>query len=153
MSSTLTPRRHLLPSLWREPRRGFLEEMENLMGRFWDDGDEGWFGGRSAPSLDVSETDTALEVKVDLPGVKSDEIDIQMNGNILTVSGEHEEEKEEKGKTYHRMERRAGSFSRSLSLPCPVEEDEVAAEYHDGVLTITLPKTEAAKTRKIAVNN
>ncbi|MGI9327637.1 MAG: Hsp20/alpha crystallin family protein, partial [Pseudomonadales bacterium] len=79
------------------------------------------------------------------------EIEIQLNGNVLTVSGERKEEQEEKGKTYHCVERRIGTFSRSMTLPCPVEEDEVAAAFKDGVLTITLPKTDEAKTRKIKI--
>ena len=151
MSRTLAPRRIGFPSLWREPRGSFLEEMENMMGRLWDEGEDGWLLGRNAPSVDISETDTAVEAKLDLPGVKPEEIDIQLNANILTVSGERKEEKEEKGKTFHRVERRSGSFSRSFSLPCPVAEDEVAAEYHDGVLSIKLPKTEEAKPHKIQV--
>ena len=153
MAGTLVPRRGFLPSLFREPRRGVVEEMENLMGRLWDDGEDGWFAGHNAPSVDIAETDATVEAKVDLPGVKPEEIDIQLNGNMLTISGERQEEKEDKGKTYHRVERRSGSFSRSFSLPCPVEDDEVAAEFHEGVLTVTLPKTEEAKTRKIAVKS
>ena len=151
MAGTLARRRSLLPSVWREPRRGMLEEMENLIGRLWDEGDDGWAGGRTVPSIDIAETDAAVEAKLDLPGVSPKENDIQLNANVLTVSGERKEEKEEKGKTFHRLERRTGSFSRSISLPCPVAEDEVAAEYHDGVLTVTLPKTEDAKPRKIKV--
>ena len=153
MAGTLTRRRSLFPSLRREPRRGMLEEMENLMARLWDEGEEGWFVGRSVPSIDMSETDAAIEAKIDLPGVKPEEIEIQLSGNILAVSGDRKEEQEEKGKTYHRVERRVGSFARSIALPCPVEEDEVVADYHDGVLTVTLPKTEAAKTRKIEVKS
>lgn len=150
MSGTLTKRRSTEPSRWSEPR-GFLDEMENRLARLWEDGQEGWFGGGATPMLDISESDTAVEAKLDLPGLKPKEIDIQLNGSVLTVSGERKEEKEEKGKTYHRVERRVGSFSRSFTLPCPIEEDEVAAAYNEGVLTITLPKTEEAKTRKITV--
>lgn len=153
MAGTLAPRRSLIPSLWREPRRGMLREIEDLMGGLFEEGEDGWFVGRNVPSIDVSETDSAVEAKVDLPGVMPAEIDIQLNANILTVSGERKEEKEEKGKTYHRLERRAGNFSRAISLPCPVAEDEVAAEFHDGVLTITLPKTEQAKAHKIKVKS
>lgn len=151
MAGTLTPRRNAVPATWGEPRRSMLEEAENLIGRLWEDGEDRWFMGRTVPSVDIAETDTSVEAKVDLPGVKPKEIDIQLNGNVLTVSGERKEEKEQNGKTFHRVERRSGSFSRSFSLPCPVEEDEVVAEFHDGVLTITMPKTEAAKTRKIPV--
>jgi HSP20 family protein len=130
-----------------------LEEFEDLLGRLWEGREDGWFFGPGIPTLDVSETDKSVEVKVDLPGIKPKEIDIRLSGNVLTVSGERKEEQEEKGKTYHRIERRSGSFSRSVSLPCTVQEDEVAAEYRDGVLTITLPKTEAAKAHKIVVKS
>ena len=151
MSGTLTPRGSVLPTLWREPRRGMLDEFEQMMSRLWGEGDEGWFS--AVPSIDLSESPTAVEAKIDLPGVKPEEIDIQLNGNVLTISGHREEEKQEKEKTFHRLERRSGDFSRSFTLPCPVEEDEVAAEHRDGVLTITLPKTEEAKTRKIQVKS
>ena len=151
MTASLTPRKHAFPIHFREPGRGMLEEMENWMGRLWD-GDQGsWFGSGSLPSLDVTETEMAVEAKLDLPGLKPEEIEIQLNNNMLTVSGERKEEEEEKGKTYHRVERRVGNFSRSITLPCSVEEDEVVAAYNDGVLTITLPKTDEAKTRKIKI--
>jgi HSP20 family protein len=70
---------------------------------------------------------------------------------MLTISGERKDEKEEKGKTFHRVERHYGSFSRSVTLPSAVAEDKVDAQYHDGVLTVTLQKTEEAKSKKIKV--
>jgi HSP20 family protein len=114
-------------------------------------GEEGWLTGAVTPALDMSETDTAIDVRMDLPGITAKDIDIQVNGNLLTVSGERKEEKEEKGKTFHRVERSYGSFSRTVTLPGAVNESEVAAEYKDGVLTITLPKTEESKAHKIKV--
>jgi HSP20 family protein len=125
--------------------------MNELRTRLMGDAGEGWFTGAMVPALDMSETDTAIEVRVDLPGVSAKDIDIQVSGSVLTISGERQEEKEEKGKTFHRLERRYGNFSRTLTLPCPVVESEVAAEYRDGVLTITLPKTEESKAHKIKV--
>ena len=77
--------------------------------------------------------------------------DIEVRADTLHVRGEHTEEREEKGKTFHRIERRAGSFSRSVALPCSVDEEKVTAECRDGVLTISLPKTEESKTRKVKV--
>ena len=148
MFGTLTPRRGAIART--EPRTGLLEEVEDAMSRLWDMGGNGWTFGTS---IDISETDKAVEVKLDVPGVTAKEIDIQLNGNLLTVSGERKEEQEKKGKTFHRIERRYGNFSRSITLPCPVQEDEVAAEYRDGVLAITLPKTEEAKSRKITVKS
>jgi HSP20 family protein len=125
--------------------RGDLDEVMERMFR----SDDGWVIGRHVPSLDLSETENTIEVKLDLPGVDPDEIDIQVNRNLLTVRGERKEE--EKGRTYYRVERRTGGFSRSVTLPSEVNEDEVAAEFKDGVLTITLPKAETAKARKIKV--
>jgi len=70
---------------------------------------------------------------MDIPGVKAKDIDIQVNGPMMTVTAQREEEREEKGRTFHRVERQCGCYSRTLTLPCQVNESEVAAEYHDGV--------------------
>jgi len=151
MTMLTTRRPTRLPSLWRDPFSLMREEVSDLRSRLMGGEDEGWFGGAMVPALDVSETDTAIDVRMDVPGITAKDIDIQVNGSLLTVSGERKEEKEEKGKTFHRVERRYGSFSRSVTLPCNVVESEVAAEYKDGVLTIKLPKTEESKTHKIKV--
>lgn len=140
-----------MPWSQREPLRSLREEMQDLAGRFWGEEGDGWLLGGAAPSIDLSETDTAVEIKMDLPGIKPNEIDVQVNGNILTISGDRKEEKEEKGRTYHRLERRVGTFSRSVTLPCAVQEGESAAEYSEGVLMITLPKAEETRTHKIKV--
>jgi HSP20 family protein len=155
MANTLATRRlNRLPSLWRsDPFTALREEMNELRARFLGDEGEGLFGGTMVPALDMSETDTAIDVRMDLPGVTAKDIDIQVNRNVLTVSGRREEEKEEKGKSFHRVERRYGNFSRSVTLPSPVVESEVAAEYHEGVLTIKLPKTVESKAHKITVKS
>jgi HSP20 family protein len=138
--------------LWRrDPLSALEEEVNDLRARILGDGGEGWFSGAMAPALDLSETDTSIDVRMDLPGIAAKDIDVQVSGNVLTISGRREEEKEEKGRTFHRVERRYGDFSRSVTLPCAVVEDEVAAEYHDGVLTVKLPKTEESKAHKIKV--
>ena len=151
MFGTLTPRRGVLAR--PESKTGLFDEIEDAMARMWDAGNGGWPWATAMPSIDISETEKSVDVKLDLPGVKAKEIDIQLNGNLLTVRGDRKEEEEKKGKMFHRVERRYGSFSRSITLPCPVQEDEVAAEYRDGVLSITLPKTEEAKSKKIAVKS
>jgi HSP20 family protein len=153
MAATLATRRpSRLPSLWRsDPLTALQEEMNQLRNRLFGDGEEGWFTGTLIPELDVSVTETAIEVRMDVPGVTAKDIDIQINGNVLTVTGERKEEKEEKGKTFHRVERRYGNFSRSVTLPCTVVESEVAAEYRDGVLTVKLPKSEESRAHKIKV--
>lgn len=151
MFGTLAPRRS--GQARPESRMSLIDDFENAVSRIWDPAGNDWVFSAAIPSLDLSETEKAVEVKLDVPGVTAKEIDIQLNGNLLTVSGERKQEQEKKGKTFHRIERRYGSFSRSVTLPCPVHEDEVAAEYHDGVLSITLPKTEEAKSKKIAVKS
>jgi HSP20 family protein len=127
------------------------EEVGDLVSNFFGEAGDGWPLGRMMPSLDLSETDAGIDVRMDVPGIKPDDIDIQLSGNLLTISGHRKEEKEEKGRTFHRVERRSGSFSRTLTLPCAVKEDKVDAQYHDGVLTINMQKTEEAKSRKIKI--
>ncbi len=127
-----------------------LREIEDLMSRMWGDGEE-WGTEMIAPAVDLSETETEVDVRVDVPGMKGEDIDIQINGNLLTIRGERKEEKEEKGRTFHRIERTEGSFSRTLTLPCEVREDNVSAKYEEGVLKICMPKAEEAKAHRIKV--
>lgn len=105
-------------------------------------------------SMDVAETDQAFEVKVDLPGIDPEQVDIQIDNNTLTIRGQRSEETEEKDeeKQFHRVERYQGSFSRSVVLPNAINEDETAAEFKDGVLKIMVPKSDEAKPRKITIN-
>ena len=153
MAGTLMTRepRALRPTVWRDPFAMLREEMGDLVSNFFSEASDGGPTGRMLPSLDLSETDTGVEVRMDVPGIKAEDIDIQLTGNVLTVSGHRKEEKEEKGKTFHRVERRSGSFSRTLTLPSAVQDDKVDAQYRDGVLTISMHKTEEAKARKIKV--
>lgn len=128
------------------------QELEDVFHRMWG-GETEWLSDVGSLNLDLSETDEAFRARVDLPGVESDDINVQVNGNVLTVSGERKEEKEEKGRTYHRTERIFGSFARSVTLPCEVKEDQVTANLEGGVLTIELPKAEKAKPRKVKINS
>jgi HSP20 family protein len=141
------PARPWLPRSFQALR----EEVEDLVSQALGEGEPWPLTRLYAPSLDLSETDTTVEVRMDLPGVKPDQVDVQVSGNLLTVSGERKEEKEEKGKAFHRIERRCGSFARSITLPCPVQEEKVEAQCRDGVLSITLPKTDEAKSHKVKV--
>ena len=153
MNAPLSTRisRGLAPLLGREPFRALQEEMDDLINRFSSEWTDEWSRGLMVPSVDLVEGEAEIEVRMDLPGIKPSEIDISVTGNTLRVSGEKREEKEEKGKTYHRVERRTGAFARSISLPCAIAEGKITAECHDGVLTITLPKAQQAKTHKIKV--
>jgi HSP20 family protein len=130
-----------------------FRDMEDLMERFLDEDGDGWNSRMLAPPLDMIETEKTISLKLDLPGVSPKEIDVQVSGNQLIVSGERKEEREEKGETFHRVERRTGRFSRSILLPCDVQDDKVDAKYQDGVLKITLPKTSEATTRHIEIKS
>ncbi|MFN7875722.1 MAG: Hsp20/alpha crystallin family protein [Pirellula sp.] len=137
----------------RQQRRWLapFQEMEDIVERLWSDQGDGLSIQLLAPPLDMTETDKEIKLRMDLPGISPKEVDIQVNGNQLTVSGERKEENEENGYTYHRLERRIGKFSRTVLLPCQVEDEKVDARYQDGVLNITMPKTVAATTRHIEI--
>jgi HSP20 family protein len=155
MSTTVAKREPRDVGTWfrRGPLGNLREEMEELMSRAFGAEAALWPSERINPSLDLAETASNVEVRMDIPGMEAKDIDIQVNGNLLTISGERKEEHEEQGKTFHRVERRVGSFSRSVTLPCSVRDDAVDAQYKNGILTVKLPKTEAAKSKKIAVKS
>lgn len=129
------------------------EEMEHMLHRFWEDNGDVWGSQMLSPALDLKESDKEITVRLDLPGVEAKEVDIQLNGTQLVISGERKEESEEKGEMYHRVERRTGRFSRSTMLPCAVQEDEIVASMKDGILTVVLPKSPEAQSRHIEVKS
>ncbi len=102
------------------------------------------------PAMDVVESDTDYKVRLETPGMEKDNIKIEFENNILTVSGEKRVEKEEKSEKLYRVERRYGSFCRSLRFT-DVEGDKITAGYKNGVLEVTIPKTEKAQPRKISI--
>lgn len=102
------------------------------------------------PAVDVRETDSALSLYVELPGIGKDDIDISLENGVLTVSGERKLEAEED--TYRRIERVYGKFSRTFRVPRDVDGTEVNAQFHEGVLVLELPKVEAAKPRQIEIS-
>ncbi len=104
-----------------------------------------------APAVDVYETDQELVVKVELPGVKKENVEVSIRDNALHIRGEKKEEKEEKTETYHRVERVYGKFERVLPLPADVKVESAKAEFKDGVLEIRIPKAEGAKEKKIEI--
>ncbi len=105
------------------------------------------------PALDVSETEKELIVKAEVPGMDKKDININLSDGLLTIKGEKKQEKEEKNENYHSVERRYGKFSRTMRLPRDIEVDKVDATYKDGVLKITLPKSESAKSKKIEIKS
>lgn len=127
-------------------------DMNDLFSQFFADWDQsGTSLGAYVPAMDLLEQDDQLIVKAELPGMTAEDIDISVQGNVLTLRGEKKEERNEEGKRFHYVERRSGMFHRTLSLPTEVDAENINASYRDGVLTIKLPKSEAAKPRRIAV--
>ena len=127
-----------------------FEEMNRLHDHF--------LGGRGLAKqafrvpVDIREEDDAFYVDAEVPGLSSDDIKVDVEKNVLTLSGERKVEKEEKEGTYRRVERHYGSFSRSFSLPETVDTDSISADLRNGVLSLRLPKKEAPTPRSIAVN-
>jgi HSP20 family protein len=103
------------------------------------------------PEANIVETDKAVEVTVELPGLKPADVKLEIRENALWITGEKKEEKEEKGKTFHRIERRTGMFRRVFPLPVEVTEDKVDAHFVEGVLKVTLPKAEKVAPKQIEV--
>ncbi|MBI4760738.1 MAG: Hsp20/alpha crystallin family protein [Chloroflexota bacterium] len=108
-------------------------------------------GAWSLPAVDMYQTDDEIVVKAALPGVKSDEVQISVTGEVLTIKGEIKQEEDKKDRSWHIRERRYGAFERSIILPTDVVADKAKAEFENGILTITLPKAEDVKPRTIAV--
>jgi HSP20 family protein len=105
-----------------------------------------------SPALEFREDKDNFVIRAELPGLKREDIDVSLQNDALVISGERKIEEVEEGVEVHRQERYYGKFQRVLTLPEPVAADKVKAEYKDGVLTVTLPKTEAAKPKKIDVS-
>ena len=127
------------------------DEMDDLFRGFFEDWElPVWSRGRW-PAIDIAEKENEFLVKAEVPGCKAEDIDISVHGNTLTVSGEKKQEQEKKEEGYYHVERSYGGFRRDLQLPAEIEAAKIEAECKDGVLTITLPKAEAAKPVKVKV--
>jgi HSP20 family protein len=136
----------------RHPLHQLRDEVDRLWSGVLAPTAEGLFAPllHNQPAANIWEQGEALLVEMELPGVKSDQLDISVVGGELTVKVNRPEQTPE-GITYHRRERPVGSFSRVLRLPIEVNADRVEAELHDGILLVTLPKAESARPRKINV--
>ena len=113
--------------------------------------DELTASGSFVPAVDVYEDEHKVTLKLEVPGVKQDDLDVQVENNTLTIRGERKFEKEEKEENFQRIERRYGSFSRSFTLPNTIDTDSVNANYENGVLKVELAKREEAKPKQIKV--
>lgn len=123
----------------------------------WNTADEAWRTSSRRSTVyapvEISETDDSLKVEVELPGMKREEIKVNLDKDVLTISGERKfETVSDEKRRYHVTERSYGRFARSFTLPGTVDAEKIKAEYKDGVLSLTLPKVEAAKPREISVS-
>ena len=134
-------------SLTTDPFTG-LRLFEDAMTRLWS---EPRTGRPWSPAVDIIETENELVLKADLPDIDLKDIDVQVENQTLTIKGQRHFEREGNGKGYHRIERSYGSFVRSFAVPNTVDTEKVKADYKNGVLTISLPKKEAAKPRQVKV--
>jgi HSP20 family protein len=134
-----------------------LAALQNEMGRWMNTlagGVGGPGNGQSSawlPAVDVWETDSELVLSFDLPGIPEDKIAVELDDNVLTVSGERERSQEHTSERFYRFERRYGSFSRSVTLPAGVTDADIKAEYKDGVLEVRVPKPEEQKPKRIEI--
>ena len=138
-----------------------LKELEDMERRFssWMQPGAKTNGGEQelltvaewSPSVDISEDDKEYAVKAELPEVKKEDVKVNVENGVLTITGERKFEQEEKGKKYHRIERAYGNFTRSFALPEAVKADKVSAEFKDGVLHVRLPKDESAKPKSVEI--
>ena len=135
------------------PVMALRDEMNRLFDSFWT-GEfipERFPFAKTFPSVDVTETDEAVVVKAEVPGLEAKDVEVTLSGDVLTLRGEKKEEKDEKEKNVRHREVRYGAFTRSIQLPVPVEADQVVAECKKGVLKVTLPKVEKERPKKISV--
>jgi HSP20 family protein len=145
-------------TLWKQQEIDRMRrDMDRLFTRLWDD-----FGishhlpriTRDVPVLDLSETEDNLVIRAEIPGMDPEDMDISVTEDRLHIKGEMRRESVNKGDDYHRVERRYGSFSRDIQLPCRVMKEEVTATYKEGVLTIVMPKckTETTPAHRITIS-
>jgi HSP20 family protein len=139
----------LIPRGRARPMVRFEREMDDLFNRFF--GEREIVSEVLVPKANLAETEKSFDVTLELPGVKPEDVRVELRNGELWITGEKKEEKEEKGKTYHRIERRYGEVRRTIALPAAVKESQLDAQFKDGVLRITMPKAEQALPKKIEV--
>lgn len=137
---------------FREELTSLRKEMDRLWNRAFGEAAPGRvFETAWQPSADIAETAENITVKAELPGLEPKDIEVTLSGDLLTIKGEKKKEEEKKDEKYYCAERFHGMFERTFRLPIGVKMDKVEAKFDKGVLTITLPKTEETKTKKIKV--
>ena len=148
-----------MPIVRWEPFRNLLT-LQERMNRLFEESvrgagrgqEEDWAMGAWAPAVDIYEKGSDVVLKAELPGVEPKDVDIRIENNVLTLSGERKLDTEVQRENYHRVERAYGSFTRAFTLPSTVDTSKVKADFKDGVLRITLPKREEAKPKQIQID-
>ena len=133
-----------------------LSALQNRMSRLFEE----QYGGREeslatgafVPPVDIYEDEHSIQLKLEVPGIEEKDLDVKVENNVLTVSGERKFEKEQKEENFHRIERRYGSFTRSFTLPNTVDTESISADYSSGVLSVKLGKRAEAKPKQIKVS-
>jgi HSP20 family protein len=138
-----------------EPARE-LDTLQSDMNRLFDSffgsrAGNGSAGRRWVPAMDLAETEDSLVLRADLPGIDEEDVQIEVNDRVLTISGERKAEHEDRGEGYHRVERSFGHFSRSLTLPDGVDAEKVGASFDHGVLEVKIPKPEKSKPHRVEI--
>jgi HSP20 family protein len=127
------------------------QEMNRLFGSYFDSSGSAGAGRRWIPAMDLVESDDHYVLRADLPGMSEADVDLSLEDNVLTLSGERKSDHEDKSDGYYRVERAVGSFSRSLTLPEGVDGDAIEASFDKGVLQVRIPKPEQRKPRKVQI--
>ncbi len=141
--SPFWPSRRLVSDFW--------QELDHMFDNANQESSLQTFQGDFLPAAEVTETEKGFHLSFDLPGLKEEQIQVEVHDNNLIVSGERKREKKFEDEKIRRVEKSYGSFKRSFSLPATVDAERILAQYHNGVLELTLPKTSATKSRKIEV--
>jgi HSP20 family protein len=142
-------RRYQRPSIWQE-----MDQLQREMNRLFDATSRGRvFNSPSYPAINIWTNDDGQFITAEMPGVNPENLDIDVTGDALSISGERKQEEVGKDARYHRRERSFGTFSRTIQLPFMVDPDKVEASFQNGVLQINLPRAEADKPKKIQVKS
>lgn len=155
----------LLPTFWNDHRKAAepFGSLHREIDRLFDDFSRGFMPALStgdgqnqaalAPRIDVAETDKAIEITAELPGVDEKDVEVTLNDDVLTIRGEKKSESEDKQKDYHLVERSYGMFRRSMTVPAGIDAEKISADFAKGVLKVTLPKAPEteSKAKKIKV--
>ena len=130
----------------------FRREMDDLFNRIFGETSLSKIGlGKWQPLVDISETDTDIIIKAELPGIDAKDVDVSITGDRLTIKGEKQQEKEEKEENRYRSERYYGTYERVINLPASIVENKTEATFDKGILTITLPKVEKIKNKQVKI--